>query len=76
MFGTFFSASQWICQVWLVASCQLDFTSDDYGMVLEGAVESLPGMLHDLKYEDWKQDVSLVFKYLADCCAMSEENVF
>ena len=45
-------------------------------MVLEGAVESLPGMLHDLKYEDWKQDVSLVFKYLADCCAMSEENVF
>ena len=39
-------------------SC-VDFTSDDYGMVLEGAVESLPGMLHNLKYEDCKQDVSL-----------------
>ena len=51
-------------------SC-VDFTSDDYGMVLEGAVESLPGMLHNLKYEDCKQDVSLVFKYLEDCCAMS-----
>lgn len=46
-------------------SC-VDFTSDDYGMVLEGAVESLPGMLHNLKYEDCKQDVSLVFKYLEE----------
>ena len=54
-------------------SC-VDFTSDDYGMVLEGAVESLPGMLHNLKYEDCKQDVSLVFKYLEDCCALSRHS--
>ena len=43
---------------------------DDYGLVIEGAVETLPTALRGLKYKESKEDVVLTLKYLLECCAM------
>lgn len=45
---------------------------DDYEEVLEGCVEHLPGIMQKVDYAKEKQDCTLIFKYLADCCMMSE----
>ena len=43
---------------------------DDYGLIIEGAVETLPTALRGLKYKESKEDVVLTLKYLSECCAM------
>lgn len=47
-----------------------DTTVDDYGLIIEGAVETLPSSLKGLKYKESKEDVVLTLKYLSECCAM------
>ena len=44
---------------------------DDYEEVLEGCVAQLPGILEKVDYAREKQDCTLIFKYLTDCCMMS-----
>ena len=44
---------------------------DDYEEVLEGCVAQLPGILAKADYAREKQDLTLIFKYLTDCCMMS-----
>ena len=44
---------------------------DDYEEVLEGCVAQLPGILAKADYAREKQDLTLIFKYITDCCMMS-----
>lgn len=46
----------------------LDYSVEDYIMVVEGCVESLPAALKSSSFESVKNDLFLVYHYLNECC--------
>ena len=49
---------------------ELEFSLDDYEMVLKGCIETLPQALQQVTNEEDKKDVFLIFRYLSDCCSL------